>query len=666
MKIYPQIDDNDCGISVTQSLINYFFNEEIKREQIFSKANITKEGVTLLELEKINESFGVILDSYHLTFEEFKDLKIKDYFVTIINSGGKAHYVIGKKYKKYVELFDSEKGKIFVKYDQFKNIFLHVFITVKKNKTFNSKEIQSPKKTYWDKSFLIKSFAIDLLCFIFMLVNCLTNKLFFVDAISTKNLKNLGIIFFLSILICFTWSINEYLKIVFLSKYKKHYLKSIYKKLFDSLKNKINFFYQKVGKTQFLYLQQHIQNIASFCTEHIAAFIFNLTLILAIFAYLCWMNVQFIFIIFLSFLIQFSYAFSIFLTKKELLPTIINSSHRQRKLFFDLHNFLNEEWNLHKLNVLTSSLETEVIEEINVYESMNSKNILFEKFNFFIFNLSIVFIYGFLVFKSWLGLINLEAIINVGFLYYQLNHGFKKIIEIMFFYHIYQKSLSAYLLWINSNNIEDKKMFDFFVPKFIQIKQLTYSSTSKEIFKNLNLILENGTFIFGKSGSGKSTLYKLLTNKKFLEDKCIFLDEVSIQEIDQNQFNFSVIYQTSNSFLENFNLQELFKKIDNQQKELIIVLLKNMDIELKNHYSFSELSSGQKQFLNIIQLLQYEKKILFLDEIASHINAKNKKIIFKKIIPLLTSKNFVVCSEHDWTIKKFFKKCINLNDFCFI
>ena len=52
MKITKQDNTSECGICVINSFIKYYFNKDIKNE-LLNTANITHNGLSILEFEKI-------------------------------------------------------------------------------------------------------------------------------------------------------------------------------------------------------------------------------------------------------------------------------------------------------------------------------------------------------------------------------------------------------------------------------------------------------------------------------------------------------------------------------------------------------------------------------------------------------------------------------------
>lgn len=130
MKIFYQINNNDCGIAVTQTLIRHFFKREISREELCQESNLREEGLSILDLELLNEKYGLKLESYSMTFEEFKEYRTKDLFLLVINRNGEQHYTIAKKTRNRIHLFDSSLGKIKLSEEEMKPLWLDIFIKV--------------------------------------------------------------------------------------------------------------------------------------------------------------------------------------------------------------------------------------------------------------------------------------------------------------------------------------------------------------------------------------------------------------------------------------------------------------------------------------------------------------------------------------------------------
>ena len=87
MKITKQDNTSECGICVINSFIKYYFNKDIKNE-LLNTANITHNGLSILEFEKICNQFNLIANSYEATIDELFTHKMDKYFCLLIDNKG--------------------------------------------------------------------------------------------------------------------------------------------------------------------------------------------------------------------------------------------------------------------------------------------------------------------------------------------------------------------------------------------------------------------------------------------------------------------------------------------------------------------------------------------------------------------------------------------------
>ncbi|WP_278999116.1 cysteine peptidase family C39 domain-containing protein, partial [Ureaplasma parvum] len=134
MKIVQQTSDNECGVCVINMLANYYHNKTIDKNIILQKANLTKNGLSLQELENLANEFNLDAQSFECSFEELIDEKINDYFIALINKNGLNHFVIVKNYNKnFFRIYDPENKIYELNNEEFKKIFLNIIVRVSKN-----------------------------------------------------------------------------------------------------------------------------------------------------------------------------------------------------------------------------------------------------------------------------------------------------------------------------------------------------------------------------------------------------------------------------------------------------------------------------------------------------------------------------------------------------
>lgn len=180
----------------------------------------------------------------------------------------------------------------------------------------------------------------------------------------------------------------------------------------------------------------------------------------------------------------------------------------------------------------------------------------------------------------------------------------------------------------------------------IEIKNLTKIFGDKIIFDSASFSLPSkGLFILDSdNGSGKTTLLKILIGRESAQNGEIVFDGKRVENLasyctylDQ-KFNFV-------SFLtlkDNYNLKSFIYKGRNAQIDE-----KNMAFIKRRRPS--KLSEGEKILLLLEKAFNEEEPIILLDEVTSHLDDENTKIVLDKIIEISKSK-LVLLATHDFRI----------------
>ena len=98
----------------------------------------------------------------------------------------------------------------------------------------------------------------------------------------------------------------------------------------------------------------------------------------------------------------------------------------------------------------------------------------------------------------------------------------------------------------------------------LNIENLSFNYENLELFKNLNLVIKEGSFItiLGSSGSGKTTLIKILKNELKHSGKT----SINVSKKEKDRCYLKFVY----AMLNNGNFKENYEKIsDPAHKEII-------------------------------------------------------------------------------------------------
>jgi ABC-2 type transport system ATP-binding protein len=174
--------------------------------------------------------------------------------------------------------------------------------------------------------------------------------------------------------------------------------------------------------------------------------------------------------------------------------------------------------------------------------------------------------------------------------------------------------------------------------KIIEIKNLSFSYSSKKVLNDLSLTIEEATIhgILGDNGAGKTTLFNLLFGSLSTDNQTIALLQNTYKEISYLETDtFFYSYMTGNEYL---SLLTQFSKADlNKWNEIFELPLK----EYVHSYS-----TGMKKKLSILGVLLLNKKIIILDEPFNGLDLKTCEIINYIIQRLKQIGKTVILSSH--------------------
>jgi len=205
----------------------------------------------------------------------------------------------------------------------------------------------------------------------------------------------------------------------------------------------------------------------------------------------------------------------------------------------------------------------------------------------------------------------------------------------------------------------------------INLKELAYKNTSKEVFNNLTLNVshEEKVAIIGANGSGKSSLLKIIVGLIKPSSGSVFLfhDEMkSLKDFRKYRSDIGYLPQdVSDHFLcptviedvmfalraKGENKEEAYTKSCQILKDLGIFHLENRNIY--------DLSGGEQKIVALAGILITKPKILLFDEPTNALDEDAEE----KIIAILNSikKSMIIVSHHKTFIEKLAPSVYKLN-----
>lgn len=630
---YLQTDEKDCGLIVLTSFFKKYYRKKLNINILKSKVNYSENGINIFSLTNLGEKIGLTLEALQGDFSSFLSLNIDEEIIALILDNNYYHYVIiENKDEEYVYLLDPAKGKIKLKLNDFKNKYLNIIITVNKNGNIDEKYLMHEKLDLFSNNIwpiilmLIMSFLGQILLF---------GSTYFIkyilDEIIAKNNNEKT----LSIFLFFGWVfllriINNYLNSLLEQKLSRKFQYDLLNLFFKKTIHGKSLSLQKINKSDYIQRLNSIGEISLYYTNVINILFTNSISLLITSICLGIINWKLYILILGISLIKF---IIIFYFKKNLhnkYPKLINNqieiTNKNFEIFLNniysknpeyqtlsinkINNLLNaqKELNLSILN--TTNWNKTTITFLNVLEQIL---IMYIGVNFFFSkNLSIG---NLLLFNSLIMYIDLPIESLTNFL---LNFKIMK-------QNIIRFEFIVFLFEENKNERCIQKI------STIKINNLSFNYGDRKIFNNISLDLDQNIIIEGKNGVGKSTFLKLLYGLYDEYQGNIFINnEDDLKIINLNDFRKKIYINSNNIYFPNLTIVEFItlkneKALNtlkhNIEKYNLIELLTyfNLFFDTKIEDGGMNLSSGQRQLINLLQLFCFSYDLILLDEAFENI-----------------------------------------------
>ncbi len=658
MKIVEQLNTNECGVCVITSLFNHFNKKRITKTQILDDSEITSNGMSIIQFENLASKYGIDCDSYEMNQEEFIKTKIDDFFVTIINKNDLNHFVIAKKNKKEIEIYDSSKGIYILSINEFINQFSGIVIFIEKK--FLNIEIKKYHKSYLKNINIKYILIVNIINIINIFLSVFIGT--FIQGIIDKSLNNesitnlltLSIIYIIAIILN---KISEHFLNLFMSNDVIRKYNSMLNNVYKIIPNKKFDFYDKIDNNYLINLQDIIYDLASFYSMNLNKIIADILSVIIGITVLSILNPLFLLVLILIVISSIIFSFLQFNFSKENITKMQDLSNVSFKSWNEYITFNRNNHNYKNANNRITDLES-----LFNKQNKQSKNIIRFSSNITFIN-SIIksIIYVFIVFIGiYTMIINNET--NIGTLIFSISliqlvsgsvDGFLGLINDIPVYklnnNIYNDILHVSNLDNNDINIKIKS----------EITKIQYENINfKNIIKDFNSIIFNDTLIYGKSGIGKSTLVKMLTKKYDSDDGNIYLNDISLKNISNNWINKNVIYLST---INNINVNIINEIIQSEYGDIFIKTIKDLKLNI-NDLNMEKMSPGVKQILNFIFLLTTENKVIILDEVLNNVDSYRKEILLNNIKPIIIKNNFLIWISHDQSMQQFFKNKLQISE----
>ncbi|MBC7476224.1 MAG: ABC transporter ATP-binding protein [Candidatus Sericytochromatia bacterium] len=211
----------------------------------------------------------------------------------------------------------------------------------------------------------------------------------------------------------------------------------------------------------------------------------------------------------------------------------------------------------------------------------------------------------------------------------------------------------------------------------IIIKKLAINYTKKNVLNNINLDLDCDFIgIIGANGVGKSTLLKALSQSIKPSEGDIYFDDINLQSYKKEQLAKIRAFVSAEENINNEMItveqyisygrspyQNWMGTITKLDQDIIFRAIKETEITNLIEKNINQLSSGEKQRVQIARALVQQPKLLLLDEPTSHLDIKFQIEIMKLLRKISLSGVKVITILHDLNLAcSFCNKLILLDD----
>lgn len=631
---YLQTDEKDCGLIVLTSFFKKYYKKKLNINILKSKVNYSKNGISIFSLTNLGEKIGLTLEALQGDFSSFLSLNIDEEIIALILDNNYYHYVIiENKDEEYVYLLDPAKGKIKLKLNDFKNKYLNIIITVNKNGNIDEKYLMHEKLDLFSNNIwpiilmLIMSFLGQILLF---------GSTYFIkyilDEIIAKNNNEKT----LSIFLFFGWVfllriINNYLNSLLEQKLSRKFQYDLLNLFFKKTIHGKSLSLQKINKSDYIQRLNSIGEISLYYTNVINILFTNSISLLITSICLGIINWKLYILILGISLIKF---IIIFYFKKNLhnkYPKLINNqikiTNKNFEIFLNNIYSKNPEYQILSINKINDLLNTQKELNLSILNTTNWNKTTITFLNvleqilimyigisfFFNKNLSLG---NLLLFNSLIMYIDLPIESLTNFL---LNFKIMK-------QNIIRFEFVVFLAEENKNERCIQKISN------IKINNLSFNYDDRQIFNNISLDLNQNIIIEGKNGVGKSTFLKLLYGLyDEYQGNILINNEDDLKIINLNDFRQKIYINSNNIYFPNLTIVEFItlkneKALNtlkhNIEKYNLIELLTyfNLFFDTKIEDGGMNLSSGQRQLINLLQLFCFSYDLILLDEAFENIS----------------------------------------------
>ena len=196
----------------------------------------------------------------------------------------------------------------------------------------------------------------------------------------------------------------------------------------------------------------------------------------------------------------------------------------------------------------------------------------------------------------------------------------------------------------------------------VKCTDVSMGYAAKPVLEKVDASLEKGRIycIFGRNGSGKTTMLKSMAGMLPVLRGDILLDgRISTRMSPAELARMRSVVLTGRPDIASLKVEDFVSygrypytrwlgRMGESDREKVDLSLEEAGVTNLRHRNIEELSDGEMQKVSIARALAQDTDIMFLDEIASHLDLVNKAEIFSLLKSIARSReSCIVFTSHD-------------------
>lgn len=662
MKGVYQQSSKDCGVACLLTIIKYYKgNNTFENVRYLTKCN--NNGTSALNIVNASKKLGFDCKGIKCNYEYLEKIVMPCICHIKLFNGYNHFIVLNKVNKKYVKVFDPEKGNKKLLKEEFNKIWTKNVIELIPNRKLDV--IQTEKNNLLKK--IIKEniylyLFILILSFIFLCLNILNNY-YFKTLLDNNNYIYILIIFVIIILLK---EISNFIRNKVIMKLQYNVETYLYNNTHKKLLSLPIYYFNSRSKGDIITKFYDLEYIKDLLIQVPFTLFIDLFLIIITILILYFINSTLLKMFFLI-IILYVLILEIF-NKKIKNMVMINQEKNSFKNSILLENINNiysiKNMNIenYRNNIFNKSLIS-YCDSVKNYEKKYNFIILMKNLVLYIGTAYIIF-YGIILTKNKIILLSELILFNSLIIYIvePLNNLFN-IIPLL------KNSINALKrideIFLIENKVKNEKIIKY----DITINNLCFSYDGyKNILKNFSYYIKENEklVVIGDSGIGKSTLFKIINSEYEIENNMIYIGSKDINLIDTSNV-ISYVSQDEKLFNDTLHNNIVLNNDCKEMDEILkitgikkLLYKKNINLDTLIGQEGLNLSKGERQRIILARVLLKKSKILILDEALNGIDEVEEKNILKSIKEKFNDKTIIYIT-HNINICNIFDKVLNFN-----